>query len=430
MKKIATEKNSKSQTQIKTDEIISGLPCKLEELGTLSLLKFGSETILRAAILEEIRMHLGRDHYEHSCDKGARGHRNGDRPTTIDTPLGPVTYNRPRLSGAKDFKSKFHTPWMRRPEEFADQVAEMYVSGISTRKVKRALSAAGDKIKMSRSTVSRITERLREQWREWKTRDLSGLKVAYLFLDAIRIGMRMGGSSKQAVMVAYAVMEDGTFETLSIGLGNSESDRSWGSFLQDLKQRGLQDPLLVCSDGNVSVIRAIETHCPTSWRQRCVRHKMENILEKIPKENQKDLRSKLNRIFYGATSLEQARAFVDSFRKDYGKKFPEAISILMNDLDQCLSFYLFPHAHWKRIRTSNRLERMNLEIRRRLNVVGRHPSEEGCLSLVFQITRRYAEDQKINSFSVTELTTKQWEKLRADKVAMAKDLLDLFSQAA
>ena len=429
MKKTITQTRSKVQTQ--ANDLLQGLPCKLEELGTLSLIQFGSEAILRAAILEEIRSYLGRERYEHIEASGKPGYRNGDRLTTIDTPLGPVTYYRPRLAGAKDFKSNFHTPWMRRPEEFAEQVAEMYVSGVSTRKVKRVLSAAaGDKIKMSRSTVSRITERLRAEWRVWKTRDLSELKVAYLFLDAIRIGMRMGGTSKQAVMVAYAVMEDGSFETLSIDLGNSESDISWGSFLQDMKIRGLRDPLLVCSDGNVSVVKAIETHCPTSWRQRCVRHKMENILEKIPKEDQKELQSKLNRIFYGATSLEQARAFVDSFKRDYGKRFPGALSILMSDLDQCLSFYLFPHAHWKRIRTSNRLERMNLEIRRRLNVVGRHPSEEGCLSLVFQVTRRYASEQKVNSFSVTELTVKQWEKLRADKVVMAKDLLDLFNQAA
>jgi len=430
MRKIFTEESQKSQTLKRASEIMKGLPCKLEELGTMSLLKFGSETILRAAILEEICDHLGRGHYEHSGNNGKLGYRNGDCLTTIDTPLGPVTYNRPKLTGAKNFKSKFHTPYIRRPEEFADQVAEMYVNGISTRKIKRALSAAGDNIKMSRSTVSRITERLREQWRQWKKRDLSELKVAYLFLDAIHLGMRMGGTSKQAVFVAYAVMEDGSFEVLSIGLGNSESDKSWGSFLQDLKSRGLKDPLLVCSDGNGSVIKAIEAHCPTSWRQRCVKHKMENILERIPKEDQKDLRPQLNRIFYGATSLEQARSFVDSFKKDYGKKYPEALSILMSDIDQCLSFYLFPHNHWKRIRTSNGLERMNLEIRRRLNVVGRHPSEEGCLSLIFQVTKRYAKDQTPNSFKVTEFTKKQWTKLRADKITMAQDLLDLFTDAA
>ena len=129
---------------------------------------------------------------------------------------------------------------------------------------------------------------------------------------------------------------------------------------------------------------------------------MENILEKIPKENQKELRPKLSRIFYGTLSLEQARDFVETFKKDYGKRFPEALSTLLNDIDQCLRFYLFPH----------------------------DPSEEACLSLLFQATRRYAADQKVNSFSVTELTMKQWEKLRANKATMMSNLIDLFSQAA
>jgi transposase-like protein len=209
---------------------------------------------------------------------------------------------------APGFQSKIHTPYMRRPEEFASAVTEMYISGVSTRKVKRALKAVtGEKSQLSRSTVSRITERLRAEFKAWKSRSLKDKKFVYLFLDAIRIGMRLENTAKQAVLMAYGVLEDGSFELVSVGIGHSESDKTWEKFIVDMKTRGFSDPLLVVSDGNHGVIAAIDTYFPTSYRQRCVKHKMDNVLDAIPKEKHDEVRPKLNRIFYGATSLEQAK---------------------------------------------------------------------------------------------------------------------------
>lgn len=161
-----------------------------------------------------------------------------------------------------------------------------------------------------------------------------------------------------------------------------------------------------------------------------MKHRTENILAKVPKENQGEVRRGLNRVFYGASSIAQAEAFVGQFRRDFGKRFPAAVEIFNEDLDQCLTYYLFPHNHWRRIRTSNSLERLNREVRRRLDVIGRHPDEEGCLALIFQVTRRYAVEQKVRSFKVTDIVKKQWAKLRVEKEAMAAEILDLFNQAA
>ena len=207
---------------------------------------------------------------------------------------------------------------MRRPEEFADTVAEMYVTGVSTRKVKKALKAvAGDEIRLSRSTVSRITKRLRDEYDTWCKRDLSELKVVYLFFDAIHVGMRIGGVGKDCVLIAYVVLENGEFETLSIGLGNTESGKTWENFIVDLKRRGLKDPLLCISDGNMGLCSMIDEYFQTSYRQRCVKHKMENILAQIPKDKHKEVQPKLNRIFYGATSLEQAKQALKDFKREY-----------------------------------------------------------------------------------------------------------------
>jgi len=397
----------------------------LPGMSLMSLLQFGSSLVLKHAIAGEITEYLGRSRYEHSEE--FRGHRNGYQETTLDTPTGVVTYDRPKLTGAPDFKSQYHVRHMRRPDEFAAAVTDMYVNGTSTRKVKDSLKAvAGKKTRLSRSTVSRITKRLRDEFAEWKKRRLDELDVAYLFLDAIRIGMRVGGTEKDAVLIAYAIMGDGRMELIAIDLGHSESDRSWGKFVSDLKARGLKDPLLVCSDGNSGIIKAIDSNFLTSYRQRCVKHREANILDAVPKAEQEPVKKALKRIFYGATSLEQAKQFVKNFKKDFSKKYPTAWDRLTTDLDQCLAFYLFPSNHWRRIRTSNKLERMNKEIKRRLKVIGRHPDEHGCLSLIYGVSRKYADQQ--NNFTVSDMERAIWHRLREKKIEMQSQLeLDVWA---
>ena len=222
-------------------------------------------------------------------------------------------------------------------------------------------------------------------------------------------------------MIAYAILEDGSFTVLSIDISHSESNKSWGRFVSNLKSRGLRDPILCVSDGNAGLINSIDSNFSTSLRQRCVKHKMENILDAAPKENHAELRKALNSIFYGATSLEQAKLFIKEFRKQYAKKFPSAIAIFETDLDQCLTYYIFPRNHWQKIRTSNKLERLNLEIQRRLNVIGRHPSEESCLALIYQVATNYSYPQQ--RVQVNELVKKLWCRIKTDRTEMLELLV-------
>jgi putative transposase len=424
MKKETKSKNiDKQELNSKNEAIDEAVIPK--NLGVLALLKLGSSQLLAKAIEEEISNYLGRGFYEHRSNEDTpAGHRHGVRKTRIDTPIGSVEYDRPRVMNS-DFESQIHTPYMRRPVEFATQVCDMYVNGVSTRKVKKSLeSAAGKKLSMSKSTVSRITKKLVEEFHAFQKKDLSNLKVAYLLFDAIRVGLRIGGQTLDSVMIAFAILEDGSFEVLSIGVSQSESNRSWGRFVSDLKRRGLKDPLLCITDGNLGLLNSIEENFKTSLRQRCVRHKMQNVLDAIPKEHHVELKKKLNDIFYNATSLEQAKLFAIGFKKNYIKKFPTAVSIFENDLDQCLTYYIFPRNHWKKLRTSNKIERLNLEVRRRMNAIGRHPSEEGALSLIYQVTKNYAFPQQ--RISVNELIHKLWQNIRTSKLEMIKQLsLDL-----
>ena len=416
-KKMLNEKGSIEQ-QIKE---IRG--SELEQSSVMGLLQFGSSLLLKEAIADEITKYLGRDFYKHLKKEDTfKGERNGYRRTRLDTPIGQVEYERPLVSYAPEFQSKFHVPYMRRPKEFSESICDMHVNGVSYRNVKKALkSVAGKNVQLSRSTVSRITKKMNEEFNNWKVRDLSSLKIAYLIFDAIRVPMRLGGKSLDSVMIAYAVLEDGNVETISIATRNGESNACWESFIADLVRRGLQPPLLVISDGNQALINMIEKYFPTSWRQRCVRHKVENILETVPKENQKTVREDLNKIFYGATSLEQAKAAIEDFNRKYRKLYASSVECLMRDLSQCLTFYYFPYNHWKRIRTSNQLERLNLEIRRRINTIGRHPSEEGCLTLIYFVSTRYTENIT-HKFKVDDLIQNLWLRLREKKLEMISQL--------
>jgi len=400
----------------------------LPGMNLMSLLQFGGDLLLKEAIAAEITAYLGRKQYQHRAEgEPFKGYRNGHQSSRIDSPIGSLEYERPKVAYAPDFQSQFHVPHMRRPEEFAAAVTDMYINGTSTRKVKESLKAiTGKRARMTRSTVSRITKRLRDEFAIWKTRSLENLDVAYLFLDAIRIGMRLQSSPKDAVLIAYAIMSDGRMELLAIDLGHSESDRSWGKFVSDLKARGLKDPLLVCSDGNNGVINAIDSNFTTSYRQRCVKHREQNILDAVPKQEQEAVKKALKRIFYGATSLAQAKQFLKDFKKQFAKTYPTAMERLLTDLDQCLGYYLFPPNHWKRIRTSNKLERLNKEIRRRLKVIGRHPDEHGCLSLIYAVSQNYAKQQ--NRFTVTDMERAVWRNLREKKIEMLTQLeLDVWA---
>ena len=157
-----------------------------------------------------------------------------------------------------------------------------------------------------------------------------------------------------------------------------------------------------------------------------MKHRQQNILDCVPKGEQGPVKAAIRSIFYGATSLSQAKQFVKKFEKDFGKKYPSATERLMEDLDQCLTFYLFPAHHWKRMRTSNKLERLNKEIRRRLDVIGRHPDESGCLSLIYKFSKNYSDSQR--RFAVDDLTLRIWRKLKDDKVSMVQQLvLDLYA---
>lgn len=298
--------------------------------------KAGARMMLQVALEEEITAFLERDSYERR--EGAKGYRNGYKERTIKLPCGDIRVNMPQ---ARNMEGPFHSrvlpPYQTWMKELEEVIPLLYMNGISTRKVKRSLKKILDKKGLSHQNVSRIAGKGVEEFREWKRRDLSGLTVFYLIIDGIRLGVRAGTKEKEAVLVAQAFLEDGRRGLLGVEVGNRESYGAWKGFLEDRKERGLRVPLLIITDGSPGLLKTIGELFPGVDTQRCTRHKMENVLEKVLKEDHKEGTDALRKVFYAPT-LEHAREAVVLCEKRWKKGYPSAVECLTKDIDSCLTY--------------------------------------------------------------------------------------------
>lgn len=269
-----------------------------------------------------------------------------------------------------------------------------YVRGLSTRDVEAALEEAlGPEASVSKSTVSRICEAIKVEFEEFKHRDLCGVELEYLYLDGSHFKMHPGAPA-EPVLVAWGITTEGKPVLLSIEPGSSESTDAWRDFLQKMTARGLREPLLVISDGGAGLIAAVELVFSRSARQRCLVHRERNILAKVTKHAQAQVKIDYWAIWNeideepGEAAVAEARRRVKAFCAKWERLYPAAVECLTADLDHLTSYLRFPKVHWHRIRHSNFIERTFGETRRRVKVIGRLPGERSCLSLVWAVLDR------------------------------------------
>jgi transposase-like protein len=337
--------------------------------------------MLQVGIEAEATAFLGRDHYRRG-DRLRAGWRNGYEPKQIQSEAGALDVAVPQLRGT----SERFTPVLPdrvggRTPELEALVQGMYVRGLSTRDVS-ALYRDTVGTALSKSAVSRVTQRLQQDFDTWRRRDLSDLPIVYLFLDGQYHAARQGTDEKEGVLSAYAILEDGRPVLLHLALGPRESADAWLSFLQDLTARGLQDPLLVMLDGAPGLVKAVKRVWPQVFRQRCQVHKMRNILAKLPRLMRASMKGLVQQVFLASSyerALTRGRALIARFRD----RDTAAMECLEADLEECVTYLRFPEAHHRRIRTTNRLERLNGEARRRTKVIPRFPTERSCLTLLY-----------------------------------------------
>ena len=345
------------------------------------LTRRGAKMMLEVGIEEEIMAFLGRDYYERRTDQ--EGSRSGSKPRTIKVGCGDIEIAMPKVRDAGGpFHSELLPPRVTRMDEIEDIIPLLYMNGISTRKVKKSVEKLLGKRGLSHQNIIRITEKVVEEFKQWKRRDLTELKVAYLILDGTRLAVRAGTREKEAVLVAWGFLEDGRLEPLSISLGSQESYNAWKWFLEDMVKRGLQEPILTVIDGCPGLIKAVKEVFPVSDIQRCTKHKTENVLDKVLKEDREKVKDSLRKIFYAPT-YDHAKEAVELFKDKWGRKYPSAVEILTEDIGLCLTYYKYPYRHWKRIRTTNVVERSFREVKRRTKGIGRFQDEQRALAMVY-----------------------------------------------
>lgn len=258
----------------------------------------------------------------------------------------------------------------------------MYARGCSTRDVEEVLRDKQGNLLLSRSTISKLSERLWEEYEEFCQQDLSRHEVVYLFADAVYESMRMYKTVKEGILVVWAILEDGPKALLGMKLGNKESYEDWLEFFRDLKKRGLKEPVLGTTDGAPGLIRAFEECFPKSLRQRCLVHKKRNILGKVPQDVCSEMKAHLNAVYY-APRLEAGQAQAEDFINRFGSLYPSAVKCFQEDLDACLNHLRCPVEHRKSITSTNLLERAFGEEKRRSKVLPRFFDEKSCLKLAF-----------------------------------------------
>ena len=369
------------------DLTMSEVGLSLEELAgqPLELIaREGAKLLLTIALEEEVTERLMRRPYERSQGK-VRGYRNGHRERQVSCGAGIIEIPVPRVSDTEEtFRSRLLEAWQRRSKLLEETIPLLYVEGLSTRDFKRALKPLWGKSGLSRSSVSRANKALKEAFNNWRHRDLSLEEIIYLFLDGIYLGVRGNSRNKEAVLVAHGITRQGKRVVLHLSLGGKESTESWKGALNDLVERGLRRPQLIVTDGNQGLLKAIKDIWPEVARQRCAVHRIRNVLARVPKKKQDEIRKAVTRIFYAAC-LDDARDEARQFLSRYSREFPTACEVLAKHLEECLTFYRFPERHWKHIRTSNVIERSFKEVKRRTRVVGRFPNETSALVMVFSL---------------------------------------------
>jgi len=335
------------------------------------------ERTVQQVLEAEMTSFLGAESYERNGER--RGWRNGFKPRTLKTRVGEL-----ELMVPKDRDSEFQTElferYQRSEKAFVAALLQMYVEGVSTRKVTEITEALCG-LEVSKSQVSALTAKLDAEINEWRMRPLSEA-YPYLIFDARYEKVRRGGSVvSQGVLVAIGISQTGYREVLGCWVAESESEASWSAVFSELKQRGLSGVLYVVSDDHQGMVKAIARHFQGAVWQRCQVHFVRNALALCGQQQRPQVLRLIKAVTEAATR-EAAQAALAVAVAELKKKAPKVARLLEESGEEILGVYALPETHRKRIRTTNMLERQNQELKRRTRVVRVFPHEQSLLRLI------------------------------------------------
>jgi putative transposase len=355
----------------------------------------GVKAVLEEVLEEEMAEHLEAGYRELTPTR--RGERNGHYQRNLLTPTGRIE----RLKVPRDREGEFVTELFERYKRMTGDVEgavlEMYLSGISVRKI-AGVTEALSKVKVGKDAVSRIARRLEEEQREWRRRSLKEKEYPYLYLDATYLKVRWESSvSSMALLACVGVDEDGFREVLAVEVAGSEKGSAYASLLRGLMDRGLHGVRLVVSDDHEGIKAAVSGELPGVDWQRCVVHFERNVLAHVPASSMLEVAEDLKAIFK-VRREKTAKALVEEFVELYAKRFPKAVSVFEVGIGDALSYLRYPGSHHARIRTTNMLERLFKEVKRRTRVVGVFPNEMSASTLATEIALRSSEEWALKRY--------------------------------
>ena len=362
---------------LRLDAIDSVIPTQEDFLLDLDArVRSAVQATIQVVLEEELERLVGAGPYERSDQR--IDVRNGHYPRRIVTTAGEVSV---RVGRARDGGAAMAPlgRYARRRPEIDAAVTQAYVGGVSTRDMAGVTEALLGK-RIGRSTVSRVTKRLEDQVEELRREPITE-PIAYLYLDATFVDARWARTVENvSALVAYGVGPDGKRQLLGVHIGAQESEASWTELLSELVARGLSGVQLIIRDEHAGLIIAARV-LPEAKQQRCTVHLMRNVFSQVPKQHQKRLARELVAVLH-ADSLDAAKRKLRAFRLQFGKQFPEAVACLERGFADATTYFAFPMAHWMRLRSTNGLERLHGEIKRRTRAIGAFPDRASALRLI------------------------------------------------
>jgi transposase-like protein len=375
------------------------------------------ERVLQELLEAEMTEHVGAAPYERNATR--TGQRNGHKPRTLRTRVGNLNLAVPQ-DREGTFSTRLFSRYQRNEKALCLALMEMYLEGVSTRKVKEITEELCG-TSFSKSLVSSLAGRLDAELGAWRNRRLEAAAYPYLFVDARYEKVRVDGRVvSQGVLVVSAVRDDGLREILAVEVSDTESEATYQELFRSLKRRGLRGVELVVSDEHAGLKAAAERHFQGASHQRCQVHYARNLLGMVGHAKRKGLAEDLRAIF-AAPALEPALEIASSVAEEWREKgSPKVAEHLEEHVEECLSCLAFPEPHRRRIRTTNGLERLNQEIKRRTRVVRIFPNPRACLRLVTALAVEQSEEWVTNRryLDMRELEEHRREERGAEGVAL------------
>jgi len=372
---------------------LSDLLDSLQAGGDLDFMREAMQLVLQALIELEADQHIGAGRYERTDTRTT--HRNGSRARLLSTKAGDVELAIPKLRHGSFYPSLLE-PRRRIDRALWAVIMEAFVHGVSTRKVDDLVAALGIDTGVSKSHVLRICGELDVAVAEFRERRLDHIEFPYVFFDATYVKAHEGARVvSKAIVVATGVAADGNREVLGLAVGDSEDRTFWTAFLRSLRARGLAGVRLVISDAHEGLRHAIDKVMLGAAWQRCRVHFLRNVLAKVPKGSAEMVAAAIRTIFAQPDAAAVAEQ-LDSIADKLGRQFPTVADMLRDARTDVCAFATFPTAHWRKVWSTNPLERVNKEIKRRTNVVGIFPNEPAVVRLAGAVLLEVHDEWQIS----------------------------------